>query len=89
MEIEVRKITNEEAEKEGITAWQIWEKEVPRFDWHYDSVEECYLLEGRVTVETPDGEKVAFGAGDFVRFPRGLDCVWDISAPVKKHFDFK
>ena len=52
-------------------------------------MEECYLLEGQVTVETPDGEKVEFGAGDFVRFPRGLDCVWDISVPVKKHFDFK
>jgi len=89
MEIEVRKITHEKAEKEGITAWPIWKKEVSRFDWHYDSAEECYLLEGRVTVETPDGEKVEFGAGDFVRFPRGLDCVWDIRVPVKKHFDFK
>jgi len=52
-------------------------------------VEECYLLEGRVTVETPDGSQVEFGAGDFVRFTQGLDCIWDISVPVKKHFDIK
>jgi hypothetical protein len=27
--------------------------------------------------------------GDFVRFPKGLSCIWDIEEPVKKHYDFK
>jgi uncharacterized cupin superfamily protein len=89
MQIEIKKMDREEAEKKGITTWSIWEKEVSRFDWHYDSTEECYLLEGQVTVETAAGEKATFGAGDFVRFPKGLDCVWDIRVPVKKHFNFK
>ncbi len=26
--------------------------------------------------------------GDFVTFPEGLGCVWDIKEPVKKHFNF-
>ncbi|MBD3322257.1 MAG: DUF861 domain-containing protein [Chitinivibrionales bacterium] len=89
MEISVTRPEQKELESQGIFSWPIWEKEKSRFDWHYDSVEECYLLEGLVVVETEDGGKVEFGAGDFVRFPRGLSCVWDIKKPVKKHYNFK
>ena len=52
MKIEIKKSKKEDMEKEGVTSWPIWEKEVSRFDWHYDSVEECYLLEGKVVVES-------------------------------------
>lgn len=45
--------------------------------------------EGKVVVETEDGKRVEFEKGDFVRFPKGLSCVWDIKEPVKKHYDFK
>jgi uncharacterized protein len=38
-------------------------------------------------VETKDG-KVEFGDGDFVAFPTGLSCVWDIKEPVRKHYNF-
>ena len=72
----------------GIKSWPIWEKEVSRFDWHYNFTEECYILEGKVVVETPDGN-VKFGKGDFVTFSKGLSCVWDIKEPVKKHYNFK
>ena len=67
---------------------RLWEKEVSRFDWHYDAIEECYLLEGEVEVETPDGGRVVFGAGDFVTFPKDLDCVWEVKKPVRKHYRF-
>jgi hypothetical protein len=70
-------------------SWPIWEKEISRFDWHYDQTEECYLLEGKAVVETNDGEKVQFGKGDFVKFPEGLSCVWEILEPVKKHYNFR
>ena len=89
MKIEIKRPEREEMEKEGIMSWPIWEKEVSRFDWHYDSIEECYLLEGKVVVETEDGEKVEFGKGDFVTFPKGLSCIWDIKEPVKKHYTFR
>jgi len=89
VDIEIRKLSEEEIENRGIRDWPVWEKEVSRFDWSYDSTEECLLLEGRVTVETPDGEKVDFGAGDFVTFPRGLSCVWEVKEPVRKHYNFK
>ncbi len=89
MKIEIRKPKMEDIEKEGIMSWPIWEKEISRFDWHYDETEECYLLEGKVVVGTDDGEKVEFGKGDFVTFPKGLSCKWDIKEAVKKHYNFK
>ena len=89
MRIEVRKPNKEDLERRGVLSWPIWEKEVSRFDWYYDSIEECYLLEGKVVVETEDGDKVEFGKGDFVTFPRGLSCIWDIKEPVKKHYNLR
>ena len=89
MAIEIKKLDESDLNEIGVKSWPIWEKEVSRFDWSYDSVEECYLLEGKVVVETLDGGKVEFGKGDFVTFPKGLSCVWDVKEPVKKHYNFK
>jgi len=88
-DIKVEKLKKEELEKMGVFSWPIWEKEVSRFDWKYDSVEQCYLLEGDVTVTAKSGKPVRFGKGDFVTFPKGLVCAWDIRVPVKKHYNFK
>ncbi|MDI6606042.1 MAG: cupin domain-containing protein [Candidatus Omnitrophota bacterium] len=89
MEIKVQKLKEDQLKNLGVFGWPIWEKEVSKFDWHYDDIEQCYFLEGRVTVETKDGKKVEFGKGDFVSFPKGLSCVWEIKEPVKKHYNFK
>lgn len=88
MQIEVHKPTKLDLDKMAVKSWPIWEKEVSRFDWYYESAEECYILQGAVAVETPDGKKVEFGKGDFVRFPRGLSCTWDVKEPVRKHYRF-
>ena len=88
MQITVKKLTKEELEKKDVFSWPVWRKEVSNFDWHYDSVEECYLLEGSVVIETENKEKVEFGKGDFVVFPKGLSCKWNIKAAVKKHYKF-
>ena len=89
MQIKVEKLSQEEIKKRSITSWPIWEKEVSRFDWHYDDIEECLILEGEVTVETKDGKKINFGKGDFVTFSKGLSCIWEIKKPVRKHYNFK
>lgn len=88
MKIKVEKPTDEFLEARKVRSWPVWQKEVSRFDWYYDETEECYLLDGRVTVETPEGDKVSFAAGDFVTFPAGLRCTWEISEPVRKHYHF-
>jgi len=89
MEIEVEKLSEEQLKKKGVFEWPVWEKEVSKFDWYYDSIEECYFLEGDVTVETKDGKRIDFGKGDFVAFPKGLSCVWNIKKPVRKHYNFR
>ena len=71
MKIEVKKPEGDDLEKDGVMSWPIWEKEVSRFDWHYDQMEECYLLEGKVVVETEDGDRVEFGKGILLDFQRG------------------
>ena len=86
MKIDVKKPDSEELEGKGVFDWPLWEKEVSRFDWHYDTAETCYLIKGQVEVTTTDGQAVHFGAGDLVHFPAGLSCTWDISEPVKKHY---
>ena len=89
MEIKVQKLSQDELKKMGVFGWPVWEKEASRFPWVYDSIEECYFLEGDVTVEAKDGKKVTFGKGDFVTFPKGLSCAWNIKQPVRKHYNFK
>jgi uncharacterized cupin superfamily protein len=75
-------------EARGVFTWPIWEKAVSRFDWHYDAAESCYLLAGEVIVTPAGGAPVHIRTGDYVTFPAGLDCVWDIRVPVRKHYAF-
>lgn len=89
MEIKVQKLGKAQLEKMGVFSWPIWQKEASRFPWDYDSIEECYFLEGDVTVETKDGKSVNLGSGDFVSFPKGLSCTWNIKSAVKKHYNFR
>lgn len=78
----------EELDARGVYDWPIWEKEVSRFPWTYDSAESCYLIEGEVIVTPDGGEPVTLCKGDYVCFPEGMSCIWDIRSPVKKHYRF-
>jgi uncharacterized cupin superfamily protein len=71
----------------GVYTWPIWEKEISEFPWHYEEQESCFLLDGEVEV-TAGGKSWRFGRGDFVVFPKGLDCYWKIKRNVRKHYNF-
>jgi uncharacterized cupin superfamily protein len=86
-DVVIRKLNPAEIKKRGISSWPIWEKEVSTFDWHYDESEECLILEGEFQVKT-DETVYNVKAGDFVTFSKGLQCVWDIKKPVRKHYKF-
>lgn len=88
MKIEIEQYSQEELEQEGVFDWPIWERDEDKFDWFYDETELCYILEGEVTVTT-EFESVTIKAGDFVTFPKGLECVWDIHVGIKKHYSFE
>lgn len=89
MKVKIIKPTEEYLKERKVKDWPIWTKEVSRFDWYYDTTEECYILEGKVIVETEDGEKVEIKEGDFVTFEKGLSCKWDVQKPIRKHYNFK
>ena len=81
--------TDEELKKLNISSWGIWSKEQSEFDWSYSDTETCYILEGEVEVTSADGkETIEFKKGDLVQFPAGLDCVWKVKKPVRKHYNF-
>ena len=84
----IEKLSEKEIQQRGIREWPLWEKEVSRFDWEYDRDEECLILEGEVTVETDEGI-YSIKPGDFVTFRDGLKCIWDISKPIRKHYNFR
>ena len=90
-EVSVSRPDEAELERLGVRDWGVWTSEVATFPWRYDEAETCFLLEGRVRVEgrgEDEGVSAEFGSGDLVTFPRGLECTWIVSEPVRKHFRF-
>ena len=67
--------------------WSVWECEPSTFDWHYDTVEQAYVYQGRVKVKTAHQE-VEIKAGDFVTFPKNLDCTWEVKERIRKVYKF-
>jgi len=87
MKIEVKKPTQGELDKLGVSMWPTWTKEVSEFDWEYASKETCYILKGKVIVSTDEGD-VEITAGDLVVFPEGLKCRWKVIEPIEKVYNF-
>lgn len=86
--IKVEHLTDGEIEKRGIKNWGVWEKEVSEFDWEYTSEEHCYIIEGKVIIESPN-ETVEIKKDDYVVFPVGLKCRWKVLDQIKKYYIFK
>ena len=68
--------------------WPIWEKEISEFPWEYTENETFLVVEGEVSVENEEGEKFNLGKGDYVTFPKGMKCKWQIKKDVRKHYKF-
>ncbi|HPF52104.1 MAG TPA: cupin domain-containing protein [Draconibacterium sp.] len=88
MKVEIEQYSQEELEQEGVFDWPVWEHDEDKFEWFYDQTELCYILEGEAVVTT-EFEAYTIKAGDFVMFPKGLECVWDIQSAIKKHYTFE
>ncbi len=85
--VSINKLSIKELENLDVSSWNIWEKEISEFDYHYDTKEECYFLEGEVTIVSGT-EKYFIKKDDFVVFPKGFDCRWQITRAVRKHYRF-
>ncbi len=86
MEPTIRKPSSEE--KEQAQQWPIWEKEESEFPWEYTQPEKCLIIEGEFVVTNEEGKEFHASAGDYVVFPAGMKCRWDITKAVKKHYQF-
>ena len=84
-DIKIKKPSEQQAEK--CRSWPIWQSKPSTFEWAYTEKETCLVLEGKVTVKDDSGE-VTFGPGEMVEFPKGLECLWQVKEPVKKHYTF-
>ncbi|CAM9451792.1 unnamed protein product [Choristocarpus tenellus] len=74
----------------GARNWPTWSCGVSKFPWTYEGTETCYILEGDVTVTPNDGRQpVTVGKGDLCVFPDRMSCVWDVKAPINKHYKFE
>ncbi len=85
MKPEIRKPTKKELE--DAESWPTWQKGESSFPWNYDQKETCLILEGKAVVKTAEGN-VEFGVGDYVIFPEGLSCTWEIKERIKKRYEF-
>ena len=86
--IKVELLNEEEIEKRGIKSWGIWEKEPSEFDWSYTQAEHCYIITGSAEIKTEEGS-VEIKEGDYVIFPVGLKCRWNVKDRIKKYYDFR
>ncbi|AQQ08307.1 hypothetical protein L21SP3_00083 [Sedimentisphaera cyanobacteriorum] len=75
------------AECEG---WPVWQSPAREFDWFYTETEMALIIEGEVEIISLDGkESVKLEAGDYAEFPEGLECRWNVTKDLKKHYNFK
>ena len=70
-----------------VESWPTWESEASTFPWTYEQNEEAYITEGECIVTPSTGEAITIKAGDFVTFPKGMSCVWEVKEPIKKHYN--
>jgi uncharacterized cupin superfamily protein len=80
----IKKPNDEEIKK--AQNWPIWEKEISEFDWEYIDDETCLILEGEITITNENGENFKINKGDWVVFPKGMKCKWNISKNVRKYY---
>ena len=69
-------------------SWPIWECQPSTFNWEYSEEEHCYIIEGDVTV-IENGNIAHIKQGDYVIFPKGLKCNWEVHKAIKKYYIFK
>ena len=69
-------------------SWPIWECEESKFDWEYKEEEHCFIIRGEVII-TYNQINIIIKEGDYVIFPKGLKCFWEIKKSIKKYYSFK
>ena len=85
--ISISQLTKDKIIEKNIESWPIWSCEISEFPWTYGQKETCLILEGEIIVTT-ETERVTIHSGDYVIFPKGLSCHWNVLKPVRKYHSF-
>ncbi len=88
MRIIVDQPDREELEEMDVFSWPVMEHDEEKFDCFYDKTEYCYIVTGEATI-TSEFESITVKPGDFIEFPAGLECVWDVQSSMKKHYNYE
>jgi uncharacterized protein len=62
----------------------IWESTPGRWRVAYTENEFCHITQGKVVIESQDGDRWSFKAGDSFVIPAGFSGVWDVIEPLTK-----
>ncbi len=85
MKIEVDQLDLEDIKELGVKSWPTMEYDEEKFEVFYDKTEQCYIVSGEATIVS-EFESITVKPGDFLTFPAGLECVWDVDSRIKKYF---
>lgn len=61
-----------------------WSSTPGRWRVRYTENEFCYLLSGRVVLESDAGLRCEFSAGQAFVVPQGFSGIWDVQVPTEK-----
>lgn len=88
MKIEISRPDIDELNEMDVESWPVWEHEEDKLEWFYDKTERCYIISGEATIVS-EFETITVRPGDFIVFPAGLECVWDIDTAIRKYYSFE
>ncbi|MGI9228129.1 MAG: cupin domain-containing protein [Gammaproteobacteria bacterium] len=64
----------------------LWRCEPMTFEYEFPGDEIFQVLQGKLLVETSDGDKVNLQEGDLISFDKGIKSTWTIQSSFKKFF---
>lgn len=79
-------VANQYADGTGQFFCGTWRGSAGRWRIHYTEHEFCVLLEGRVRIESADGERREFSPGDAFVVPAGFAGTWEVLEPCRKWY---
>lgn len=88
MKIEIDRLDLEELEELQINSWATGEYDEEKLEVFYNKTEMCYIVSGEATIVT-EFESVIVKTGDFITFPAGLECIWDVDTKIHRRYIFE
>ncbi|MEH0155695.1 cupin domain-containing protein [Limibacter armeniacum] len=86
MDVEVRQLSEVEMAAKNISQWPTKSNGVSKFPHFFEHAEACYVIEGEATVTSEEHGAVKIKKGDYVVFPKGMECYWEVTSDFKKYY---